>query len=152
MSDDQNGTNPSNGLNPEDFEAFLRDFMSGQSGLDPAQLAAAAGLPNDPEALKQLIEQLRGALGGMNSTSGETGVNWELATNQAKAIAKSESLAILDSTRKAIADAVSIGALWLNVQHPFLNSLPNRSCLVERCGWPMRCHCSKPLLNRWPTA
>jgi putative hydrolase len=114
MSDDQNGTNPSNGLNPEDFEAFLRDFMSGQSGLDPAQLAAAAGLPNDPEALKQLIEQLRGALGGMNSTSGETGVNWELATNQAKAIAKSESLAILDSTRKAIADAVSIGALWLN--------------------------------------
>jgi putative hydrolase len=114
MSDDQNGSNPSNGLNPEDFEAFLRDFMSGQSGLDPAQLAAAAGLPNDPEALKQLIEQLRGALTGMNSTSGETGVNWELATNQAKAIAKSESSAILDSTRKAIADAVSIGALWLN--------------------------------------
>jgi putative hydrolase len=114
MNDDQNGTNPSNGLNPEDFEAFLRDFMSGQSGLDPAQLAAAAGLPNDPEALNQLIEQLRGALGAMNTTAGETGVNWELATNQAKAIAKSESLAILDSTRKAIADAVSIGSLWLN--------------------------------------
>ena len=114
MNDDQNGTNPSNGLNPEDFEAFLRDFMSGQSGLDPAQLAAAAGLPNDPEALNQLIEQLRGALGAMNTTAGETGVNWELATTQAKAIAKSESLAILDSTRKAIADAVSIGSLWLN--------------------------------------
>ncbi len=114
MNDDQNGTNPSNGLNPEDFEAFLRDFMSGQSGLDPAQLAAAAGLPNNPEALNQLIEQLRGALGAMSSTSGDTGVNWELATNQAKAIAKSESLAISDSTRKAIAEAVSIGSLWLN--------------------------------------
>ena len=134
MSDDQNGTNPSNGLNPEDFEAFLRDFMSGQSGLDPAQLAAAAGLPNDPEALKQLIEQLRGALGGMNSTSGETGVNWELATNQAKAIAKSESLAILDSTRKAIADAVSIGALWLN-DATSISELTTEPKLLSREMW-----------------
>lgn len=114
MSDDRNGTNPSNGLNPEDFEAFLRDFMGGQSGLDPEKLAAAAGLPNDPAALNQLIEQLRGALGAMNFASGDTGVNWELATNQAKNIAKAESVSILDSTRKAIADAVSIGSLWLN--------------------------------------
>jgi len=114
MSEDQNGKNPSDGLNPEDFEAFLRDFISGQSGLDPAQLAAAAGLPNDPAAMKQLIEQLRGALGGLNSSASDNGINWELATNQATAIAKSESSSILDSTRKAIADAVSIGSLWLN--------------------------------------
>lgn len=134
MNDDQNGTNPSNGLNPEDFEAFLRDFMSGQSGLDPAQLAAAAGLPNDPEALNQLIEQLRGALVAMNTTAGETGVNWELATNQAKAIAKSESLAILDSTRKAIADAVSIGSLWLN-EATSISELTTEPKLLSREMW-----------------
>lgn len=114
MSNDQNGANSSSGMNPEDFEAFLRDFMAGQSGLDPAALAAAAGLPNDPAALHQLIEQLKGALGGLSAGAGDTGVNWELATNQAKNLAKSESVSILDSTRKSIADAVSIGSLWLN--------------------------------------
>lgn len=134
MSDDQNGTNPSNGLNPEDFEAFLRDFMSGQSGLDPAQLAAAAGLPNDPAALNQLIEQLRGALGAMNSTAADTGINWELATNQAKALAKSESLAISDSTRKAIADAVSIGSLWLN-EATSISELTTEPKLLSRELW-----------------
>ena len=134
MSDDQNGTNPSNGLNPEDFEAFLRDFMSGQSGLDPAQLAAAAGLPNDPAALNQLIEQLRGALGAMNSTAADTGINWELATNQAKSLAKSESLAISDSTRKAIADAVSIGSLWLN-EATSISELTTEPKLLSRELW-----------------
>jgi putative hydrolase len=114
MNDDHNDKNPSGGLNPEDFEAFLRDFISGQSGLDPAQLAAAAGLPNDPAAMNQLIEQLRGALGNLSPTAEAPGINWELATNQATAIAKSESTSILDATRKSIADAVSIGSLWLN--------------------------------------
>lgn len=134
MSEDQNGRNPSDGLNPEDFEAFLRDFISGQSGLDPAQLAAAAGLPNDPAAMNQLIEQLRGALGGLNANSSDTGINWELATNQATAIAKSESVSILDSTRKAIADAVSIGSLWLN-EATSISELSTEPKLLSRELW-----------------
>ena len=134
MSEDQNGRNPSDGLNPEDFEAFLRDFISGQSGLDPAQLAAAAGLPNDPAAMNQLIEQLRGALGGLNANSSDTGINWELATNQATAIAKSESVSIVDSTRKAIADAVSIGSLWLN-EATSISELSTEPKLLSRELW-----------------
>jgi len=134
MSEDQNGRNPSDGLNPEDFVAFLRDFISGQSGLDPAQLAAAAGLPNDPAAMNQLIEQLRGALGGLNANSSDTGINWELATNQATAIAKSESVSILDSTRKAIADAVSIGSLWLN-EATSISELSTEPKLLSRELW-----------------
>jgi len=134
MSEDQNGRNPSDGLNPEDFEAFLRDFISGQSGLDPAQLAAAAGLPNDPAAMNQLIEQLRGALGGLNANASDTGINWELATNQATAIAKSESVSIVDSTRKAIADAVSIGSLWLN-EATSISELSTEPKLLSRELW-----------------
>ena len=134
MSEDQNGKNPSDGVNPEDFEAFLRDFISGQSGLDPAQLAAAAGLPNDPAAMNQLIEQLRSALGGLNANSDDTGINWELATNQATAIAKSESSSILDSTRKSIADAVSIGSLWLN-EATSISELSTEPKLLSRELW-----------------
>ena len=134
MSEDQNPPNSSNGMNPEDFEAFLRDFMSGQSGLDPAQLAAAAGLPNDPAALNQLIEQIRGALGGLKDAGAETGVNWELATNQAKTLAKSESVSILDSTRKAITDAVSIGSLWLN-EATSISELTTEPKILSREMW-----------------
>lgn len=134
MSDNQNPPNSPNGMSPEDFEAFLRDFMSGQSNFDPAQLAAAAGLPNDPAALNQLIEQIRGALGGLNVGEGATGVNWELATNQAKALAKSESAPVLDSTRKAITDAVSIGSLWLN-EATSISELTTEPKILSREMW-----------------
>ena len=41
---------------PEDFEAMLRKFLSGQP-LDPEQLAKAAGLPIDPKALQEMLTQ-----------------------------------------------------------------------------------------------
>src|SRR5665213_4533532 len=39
---------------PEDeFRDLLRQFLAGNTNIDPAQLASAAGLPNDPEAVER---------------------------------------------------------------------------------------------------
>ena len=41
-------------MNPEDLEKFLKDFMAGKGG-DAASLAAAAGLPNDPQLIAKMV-------------------------------------------------------------------------------------------------
>src|SRR4051812_16364655 len=66
----------------EELRDMLRDFLSGNSELDPAQLASAAGLPADPELMQRLIGQLQQAL----QNSGD-GINWSLAQEQASALA-----------------------------------------------------------------
>lgn len=113
MNDNQN-PDQSNGMNPDDFEAFLRQFLQGDSGIDREQLAKALGLPNDPAAMSVLIEQLKNTISSLSAQGPNGGVNWELATNQAKAIAHAGAAAIADASRKSIQDAVSIGSLWLN--------------------------------------
>ncbi len=58
MSDDEQ-TGPE-GINPEDFQKFLRDFLEkGAQGIDAEKLAEAAGLPKDPRVLAELINQLQ---------------------------------------------------------------------------------------------
>jgi putative hydrolase len=98
-------------MNPEDFEKFLKDFMAGKGG-DAAELAAAAGLPNDPKLIAKMVEQLQAALGSQENESGA--VNWKLATDQARAIAREKAQAVSDESRKAIRDATAIGTLWLD--------------------------------------
>ena len=100
-------------LNPEEFAKFLRDFLAKQSGLDPEQLAKVAGIPNTPEAIAELQRQLQAALSASEQqTTG--GVNWQLATDQARQIARSESRAITEESRRSIAEASSIATLWIN--------------------------------------
>ena len=77
MADDQ-----PDGPSEEEFRDMLRDFLAGNSDLDPARLASAAGLPDDPELVQRLIGQLQQAL--QNSTEG---INWGLALEQAKGLA-----------------------------------------------------------------
>ncbi len=109
MSNDD--SNDPEGINPEDFQKFLRDFLEkGAEGIDAEKLAEAAGLPKDPRVLAELISQLQNALGSMK----DGGVNWKVASDQARAIAAQNSIPISDSSRKSIADALGIGALWLN--------------------------------------
>lgn len=109
MSNDD--SNDPEGINPEDFQKFLRDFLEkGAEGIDAEKLAEAAGLPKDPRVLAELISQLQNALGSMK----DGGVNWKVASDQARAIAAQNSMPISDSSRKSIADALGIGALWLN--------------------------------------
>ncbi|MDQ1584049.1 MAG: hypothetical protein QOF36_2103, partial [Microbacteriaceae bacterium] len=62
----------------DEFRDMLRDFLSGNSSIDPSQLAGAAGLPNDPASIAQLIGQLQDAL-----RNGGDGINWDIALEQA---------------------------------------------------------------------
>jgi len=93
----------------EDFLAMLREMLSSQSGVDPQQLANAAGLPNDPEQIAQLIRQLQSAL----QNSGD-GINWGLALDQAKARAAMERAESAPENREALEQAFNIAGLWLS--------------------------------------
>jgi putative hydrolase len=154
MNDNRN-PNESNGMNPDDFEAFMRQFLSGESGIDNEQLAKAAGLPTDPAALAAMLDQLKRAMSSL-SAQGSTGVNWDLATSQAKAIAHSGAFAISDAARKAIQDATSIGALWLN-EATAMPELIGDAKLLSRELWvvdamPLFQALSQPVANRMSEA
>jgi putative hydrolase len=155
MNDNANNGEPG-GLNPEDFEAFMRQFLSGNSGIDNEQLAKAAGLPSDPAALAAMMEQIKAAMSSLSAQGPNPGVNWEMATAQAKAIAKTGALAISDNSRKSIQDALSIGSLWLNeaTSIPESTSEPK---LLSRELWvsdamPLFQALSEPVANRMSEA
>ncbi|MFM1983628.1 MAG: hypothetical protein RL723_63 [Actinomycetota bacterium] len=154
MNDNQN-PNESNGMNPDDFEAFMRQFLSGELGNDSEQLGKAAGLPTDPAALAAMLDQLKRAMSSL-SAQGSTGVNWDLATGQAKAIAHSGAFAISDVARKAIQDANSIGTLWLN-EATAIPELIGDAKLLSRELWvvdamPLFQALSQPVANRMSEA
>jgi len=140
---------------PEDFAEFLRAFIENQGGIDAEQLAKAAGLPNDPELLKKLIGQFESAMKASETqTSG--GVNWTLAQNQAKSLASKEAKAVSDTQRKLVADAVSIGSLWLD-DVTDLAASPSDPKLLNRELWvadalPLFQELSKPVAERMATA
>ena len=66
--------------NPEDeFRRMLGRFLGADGQIDPEKLAGAAGLPQDPEMVRQLLAQLQGAL----SSTGD-GVDWKVAREGAR--------------------------------------------------------------------
>lgn len=155
MNDNQNPGGP-NGMNPDDFEAFMRHFLNGNDRIDPEQLAQAAGLPTDPAALAAMLEQIKRAMSSLQAQGGSSGVNWELATNQAKTIAHSGSLAISESVRKSIQDAIAIGSLWLN-EATAIPELVGEPKLLSREVWvsdamPLFQALSEPVANRMSEA
>ena len=88
------------GVDPEEFAKFLNELVSGNTSIDPAELAKVAGLPNDPLVLKALMDQLKRALvEGQNQTV--AGVNWKLAEQQALALAKDGGFSVTDATTEA---------------------------------------------------
>lgn len=112
----------------EDFLAMLREMLSSQSGLDPQQLASAAGLPNDPELIAQLIKQLQSAM----QSSGD-GINWGLALEQAKARAAMEP-AVATDDRAQLEQAFKIAALWLG-EATSISELTATPRLLSRAQW-----------------
>ena len=155
MNDNQNPGSP-NGMNPDDFEAFLRQFLSGDSAMDNEQLAKAAGLPTDPAALAAMLEQLKRAMSSLSAEGSGGGVNWELATGQAKAIAHGGSVSISDASRKSIQDATAIGSLWLN-EATAIGELVGDAKLLSRELWvvdamPLFQALSQPVANRMSEA
>ncbi|KQR22354.1 hypothetical protein ASF79_08890 [Agreia sp. Leaf335] len=93
----------------DDFRDMLRSFLEGNSEMDPAKLASAAGLPSDPAAVQQLMQQLQNAM----STTGD-GIDWQVATKQANEFAGQSTLSVTDSQRIELDGALHIAALWLD--------------------------------------
>ncbi|MFB2581657.1 zinc-dependent metalloprotease [Herbiconiux sp. P15] len=93
----------------DEFRDMLRDFLAGNSEIDPSKLASAAGLPSDPAAVQQLMAQLQNAM-----QSSSDGVNWGAAKTQAEQIAGAASLAVTDQTRAQLEQALHISSLWLD--------------------------------------
>ena len=87
---------------------MLRAFLAGDTDMDPSKLASAAGLPNDPELVAQLIAQLQNAM----QSSGD-GIDWGLALEQAKNIASRTTVVSLPAERSQIEQAFHVASLWL---------------------------------------
>lgn len=117
----------------EALAAFLRELLSQQNGMDPEQLAAAAGLANDPKALAEMMRQLQNSL-RESSKDVVGGVNWKLAIEQARQFAAEGSFAVSEAERTAIANATSIAELWLD-EATTLPQLTTTPKLVTRELW-----------------
>lgn len=115
---------------PEDeFRDMLRDFLAGNSDMDPAKLAGAAGLPNDPEMVAHLIAQLQAAL----ANSGD-GINWDLALEQAKGIAGRTTVVSLAAERSQLEQALHVASLWLD-EVTDISALTTEPRLMSRQEW-----------------
>jgi putative hydrolase len=95
---------------PDEFRDMLRDILSGNSSIDPSQLAGAAGLPSDPASVAALMSQLQGALFG----GGDGSINWDIALKQGQERAAAGQLTPTDAERAALQQAFRIAALWLD--------------------------------------
>ena len=113
----------------DDFRDMLREFLAGNTEIDPAKLASAAGLPNDPEVVAQLIQQLQNAL-----QSSENGVNWGLALEQAKGLAARSSVVSLPAERSQLEQALHVASLWLD-EATYVSALSTEPRLISRSEW-----------------
>lgn len=106
---------PSNGDDsPQDpLAEMLKNLMGGQGmgDIDPAELAKAAGLPNDPALLQQMFSQVQ----AMMSSSSEGPVNWQLAHENARRVAAAGSdPSVTSAQSRAIDEALRLAELWLD--------------------------------------
>lgn len=130
----------------EEFRDMLREFLAGNTDLDPAKLASAAGLPDDPEMVRRLIGQLQQAL----QNSGD-GINWGLATEQARALAGRSAVPATPAERASIEQALHVAALWLD-EATDISSLTAEPVLLTRAGWaeatmPVWTQLAEPVAN-----
>jgi putative hydrolase len=117
------------GPSEDDFRDMLREFLSGNGELDPARLASAAGLPDDPEMVQRLIGQLQSAL----QNSGE-GINWGLALEQARGLAQRSAVTSTPGEVSAFEQALHVAALWLD-EITSIAQLTAEPALLNRAGW-----------------
>lgn len=116
--------------NPEqEFQELLRKMLSGDSDIDPAKLANAAGLPNDPAMIAQLMSQLQRAM-----QQGGDGVDWTVAADQAKSIAGASAQPTPAADRDAVEQAMTVAALWLS-EATFISELSVAPKLLSRAQW-----------------
>lgn len=145
MAEDSRNDDGAN--NPEDqFRDMLNDFLAGNTNIDPARLAGAAGLPNDPAMIAQLLSQLQAAL-----QNGGDGVNWDLALQQAKGIAERGTVVSLPGERSALEQALHVASLWLD-EATTISELSGAPKLMSRQEWvtatmPVWTQLAEPVAN-----
>jgi putative hydrolase len=146
MADNVPEASDDEGDGTEEFREMLREFLAGNTELDSAKLASAAGLPDDPEMVQRLIGQLQEAL----QNSGD-GINWGLATEQARALAARSAVPSTPSERSAMEQALHVAALWLD-EATAISSLTVEPVLLTRAGWaeatlPVWIQLAEPVAN-----
>jgi putative hydrolase len=113
----------------DEFRDMLREFLAGNSDIDPAKLASAAGLPDDPAVVAQLMAQLQNAM----QASGD-GVNWDLALEQATGVAQRSTVVSLPAERSRLEQAFHVAALWLD-EVTYVSQLTSEPRLMSRSEW-----------------
>ncbi|WP_144764440.1 zinc-dependent metalloprotease [Curtobacterium sp. 9128] len=93
----------------DDFQEMLRKLLAGEGQIDPSQLAGAAGLPNDPAFVANLMSQLQRA-----AQSGGEGIDFSVTAERATAIAADGQHPVDPATAQASDQAFQVAALWLD--------------------------------------
>ncbi|WP_407341542.1 zinc-dependent metalloprotease [Pengzhenrongella phosphoraccumulans] len=107
---------------PPQWEALMRQMFGADAddamrelrerGIDPAAMAAAAGLPDDPQMLGVVLGQVQKML----ATTGTGPVNWDVAHDVARQAAVAEGDPSLTPGQiRAATEALSVAELWLDV-------------------------------------
>lgn len=113
----------------DEFRDMLRQFLSGNSEIDPSKLVGAAGLPNDPAFMAKLMSQLQSAV----NRSGD-GIDWGLATEQATEIGSQSAVATAPAQVSALEQAFHVAALWLD-EVTYVAELTATPVLMTRAEW-----------------
>lgn len=116
-------------LGEDEFRELMREFLAGNSEIDPADLARAAGLSADPALIQQLIGQFQSAL---QNTDGE--INWNLARDHATAFAERSRQPSLPAERESLTQALHVAALWLD-EATSVGPLTIEPKLMSRTEW-----------------
>ncbi|WP_423923219.1 zinc-dependent metalloprotease [Frigoribacterium sp. 2-23] len=115
---------------PEDeFRDMLRQFLSGNSEIDPSKLAGAAGLPDDPAFVARLMSQLQNAV----NRSGD-GIDWSVALEQATQVGSQTAIASGPADTASLDQAFHVAALWLD-EVTFVAELTVAPRLLTRAEW-----------------
>ncbi len=94
----------------DEFREMLREFLAGNTEIDPAKLVGAAGLPNDPAMVANLIAQLRERPRRTAATR-STGTSRSSRPRASPAAAPSSSL---PAERSRLEQALHVRLLWLD--------------------------------------
>lgn len=122
---------PDDDKNPDDeFQDMIRDILSGKSGVDPSQLAGAAGLPSDPASLQAMMMQFQRAM----QQNGDGEINWDVSRDQAVTIGRKDAIAITPAEHAQYDQAFHIAELWL-ADVTTVSSLTSTARLMSRAEW-----------------
>jgi putative hydrolase len=85
---------------------------AGAGGVDPTEIAKAAGLPDDPAVLRQMFEQVQAM---MAAPTGDGPVNWNLAHDHARRTAAAASdPSVGASQNRDVDEALRLAEMWLD--------------------------------------